>query len=78
MAIREATVVDWPARSAELEARQGTLDADGWDEWGQALWFLGREDACEHAWARAHEEYLSAVTSRVSAPATFMTIRLRK
>jgi len=60
MAIRDATIVDWPARSAELEARQGTLDADGWDEWGQALWFLGREDACEHAWARAHEEYLSA------------------
>jgi DNA-binding CsgD family transcriptional regulator len=60
MAIREVTVVDWPARCAELEARQSTLGAEGWDEWGQGLWFLGREDGCENAWAHAHEEYLSA------------------
>lgn len=60
MAIREVTVVDWPARCAELEARQSTLDAEGWDEWGQGLWFLGREQACEQAWAQAHERHLAA------------------
>src|SRR5690606_18854274 len=60
MSIREVTVVDWPQRCAELEARREELAADELDEWGQGLWFLGREDESARAWEQAHVAHLDA------------------
>jgi len=60
MSIRTGTVVDWPRRCAELEARQDALAPAELDEWGQALWFIGREDDSARAWERAHLAFLAA------------------
>ncbi|HWT34313.1 MAG TPA: hypothetical protein VN107_11145 [Microbacterium sp.] len=59
MAIRDAPVVDWSSRYDQFVIDEATLDAGELDEFGQAAWFIGRDDVSERAWARAHLRYLA-------------------
>ena len=59
MAIRDAPVVDWSSRFDQFVIDEATLDAGELDEFGQAAWFIGRDDVSERAWARAHLRYLA-------------------
>jgi ATP/maltotriose-dependent transcriptional regulator MalT len=58
MAIRETAVVDWTTRFDELAAREASLAGDELDEYGQAAWFVGRDDVSVRAWERAQLRFL--------------------
>lgn len=58
MAIREAPMVDWTGRFAQLTADEAALTARQLEELGQAAWFIGRNDVTARAWERAHLRYL--------------------
>ncbi|WP_106815763.1 LuxR C-terminal-related transcriptional regulator [Microbacterium timonense] len=58
MAIRDPDVVDWTGRFDELAAREAALAGDELEEFGQAAWFVGRDDVSLRAWERAHLRYL--------------------
>jgi len=58
MTIREAPMVDWTGRFAQLTADEAELSAPRLEELGQAAWFIGRDDVSARAWERAHLRYL--------------------
>lgn len=58
MAIRDAPVVDWSGRFEQFVSDEASLDAGELDEFGQAAWFVGRDDVSERAWERAQLRYL--------------------
>ncbi|UOQ88394.1 helix-turn-helix transcriptional regulator [Agromyces endophyticus] len=58
MTIRDAPVVDWTGRFDGFAAAEASLDAGELDEFGQAAWFVGRDEVSERAWERAHLRYL--------------------
>ncbi|MDL9978098.1 response regulator transcription factor [Microbacterium candidum] len=60
MAIREASVIDWTGRFEQYTAREAELTPQELAEFGQAAWFIGRDDVSERAWERAHLGFLDA------------------
>ena len=58
MAIREAPVVDWTGRFAQFLSDEASLSAAELDEFGQAAWFIGRDDVAARAWERGHLKHL--------------------
>jgi DNA-binding CsgD family transcriptional regulator/tetratricopeptide (TPR) repeat protein len=60
MAIREAAVIDWTGRFEQFAAREASLTAQELAEYGQAAWFIGRDDVSARAWERAHLSFLDA------------------